>query len=72
MTRFPDGSISSIQRLEAATVRALDAHMTLERKAERLCDELDQATNPGVVRAPLSDEDSLVIAIRDVTQERGS
>lgn len=68
MTRFPDGSVTSNDRLSAAAVRALDAHMILERVADRLIEELDQITAPGVVRAHITDEDSLVIAIRDITQ----
>ena len=65
-SRFADGSINSGHRLEAAVVRALDAYISIIRKAERLEDELDQVTAPGVIRTQLSDEDSLVIAIQRV------
>jgi hypothetical protein len=67
ITKFPDGSVSSVQRLEAATVRLLDAYMTMERSADRLLDELEQMTSPGVVRVQIDEDDSLVIAIQDIT-----
>jgi hypothetical protein len=72
--KFPDGSsVSYMHRLEAATVRALDAHLTLVSKAQRLCAELDHLTLPG--RPGLShfsdeEEDSLITAIRDITHDR--
>lgn len=57
---------SSGNRMEAAAVRALDAYIVLGKKADRLADEMDQVTRPGVVRAQqLSKDDSLVIALRD-------
>ncbi len=64
---FADGSINSSNRLEAAVVRALDAHITVSRKAVLLADELDQLTHPGAIRTPLGDDDSLVIAIQRLT-----
>lgn len=66
-TRFPDGSGNG-SALEIAAVRALDAYIHLGQAADRLSDELDQVTQPGVVHAPMSDEDSLVIAIRQITK----
>lgn len=62
-----DGSITG-HRLESAVVRALDAHMTLIRRADRLSEELDQTTIPGVIHAQLTDEDSLIIAIHGITR----
>jgi hypothetical protein len=67
--RFADGSGNGTA-LETATVRALDAYMMIGRHADRLSEELDQVTQPGVVGAPLSDEDSLVIAIREIAHKR--
>jgi len=64
--RFADGSGCG-NRLEAAVVRAVDAYMTIERKAQRLIDELDDVTLPGVVRHQIDPEDSLVIAMQDIT-----
>lgn len=62
---FADGSVTG-KRVEAAVVRALDAYMTIERKADLLIEELDDVTIPGVVRTQIDQEDSLVIAIKDV------
>lgn len=67
MPRFPEGSVNKKDRLSAATVRAIDALIGLERSADRLLEELEQITSPGVVRTQITDEDSLVIAIRDIT-----
>jgi hypothetical protein len=63
-TRFPDGSGVPNSREQSACVRAIDAYMSLIRKADRLGIELDDVTIPGVVRAPMADDDSLVIALR--------
>ena len=68
---FADGSVSGM-RVQAAVVRALDAYMTVERKAERLIAELDDLTMPGVVRCEIDPEDSLVIAMQDITENKAS
>lgn len=68
--KFPDGSVSQKDRMKAAGVRALDAYFTVSNRADRLIEELDQVTSPGVVRVQISDEDSLVIAIREITLGR--
>jgi hypothetical protein len=53
--------------MQAAAVRAIDAHMSMSRQADHVVDELDQITAPGVIRQQLTDEDSLVIAINAIT-----
>ncbi len=68
-TKFADGSTTG-HRLEVAAVRAIDAYMMVEKSAERLSEELDQITSPGVVRVHITDEDSLVIAIKVITHDR--
>lgn len=68
-TRIADGSGHG-HRLDAACVRALEAWMDITRKADELLDLLDNVTSPGVVRARLSDDDSLVIALRDGTSNK--
>jgi hypothetical protein len=45
--------------------------MMLGTKADELADQLEQLTAPGVIRALLSDEDSLVIVIKELTEGRG-
>lgn len=72
MIKFPDGSVTNTDRLSAAAIRALDAHMAVERHADRLIEELDQITSPGVVRTQITDEDSLVIAISALTSSSRS
>lgn len=62
--KFPDGSASD-QRYESACIRAIDPWLRLERQADRVIEALDQVTTPGIVRAPLAEDDSLIIAIRD-------
>jgi len=47
-------------------VRAIDASLALDRSVERVLSALDDATAPGIVRAPLDEDDSLVMAIKDV------
>jgi len=44
--------------------------MMVAKKAAELADHLDQLTAPGVIRALLSDEDSLVIVIKELTEGR--
>ncbi len=67
--KFPDGS-SNGHRLGRAAVRAIDAYLAVAKKADELADHLDQLTAPGVIRALLSDEDSLVIVIKELTAGR--
>jgi len=67
-TRFADGTGSGTRtQIESACVRAIDAYVTLERRADRVLEALDDITIPGVVRHAITEEDSLVIAIKDVT-----
>ena len=55
---------SPTERLQAAGVRALDAHARVTRVARRVQQELDEVTSPhGVPVVELSDEDSMVIAV---------
>lgn len=67
-SRLADGSGGSGRstRMEAAFVRVIDASLTLSRRADRLSTALDDATPLGIIRAPLSADDSLVIALKDV------
>lgn len=62
-----EGSGSTDLRTRAAAIRAVDAYCELERVADKLADELDNITMPGY-RPYLSDEDSLVIAIKDTIE----
>jgi hypothetical protein len=55
--------------MEAACVRIIDACLTLERKVDRVMAELDNLTMPGVVRMAVDDEDSLVIALHDLSDD---
>jgi hypothetical protein len=51
-----------------ACVRAIEAHMGVTRRADQVLALMDELTMPGrtgVVRAPIDDNDSLVIALRD-------
>jgi len=64
-SRFADGSIAG-QRMLSASVRAMDAHLALRRKADRVSEEMDDITNPhGIPTTELSAEDSLVIVVDD-------
>jgi len=44
----------------------IDASLRLSRHADRLSHAMEDATPLGVIRAPLSEDDSLVIAIKEV------
>ncbi len=68
---FADGSVSG-KRVEAACVRAIDAYLMLDHKAKRLIEELDDITAPGVVRFHIDPEDSLVIAMQDLTEHKST
>jgi len=70
-SRLADGSVGG-RRLEAACVRAIDTHLMLGRKADKLLNALDEMTTPGVVSAPIDDEDSLVIALQSMTDKTTS
>jgi len=71
--RFPEGSVSApMDRMNSATLRALDVYMRLSSRADQVMDEMDQHTMPGVIRTELAEEDSLVIAISAITQDRPS
>lgn len=63
--KLADGSGSGRSSYEPACVRALDSYMLLTRQAERVSEELDQITIPGMVDHPVSVEDSLVIALQE-------
>jgi len=66
--KFPEGSGITNNRMESACVRAIDAYMTLGRRADALCAELDNVTLPGVVRAVIDDNDSLVTAVAEACE----
>lgn len=55
----------SNSRMEVACVRMIEAHVSLGKKADQVLALLDDMTMPGVVRAPVDDNDSLVIVLRD-------
>lgn len=55
--------------MEAACIRALEAIHVLEERASSALAELDNMTIPGVVRAPLDEEDSLVISLQTLTKQ---
>lgn len=60
-------------RMRAASVRAFDALAALRRRADRLCEELDEVTAPhGIPNTELHDEDSAVTTIEEAraTHER--
>ncbi len=73
-SRLAEGSKggSGSMRTEAAFVRAIDSSLALDRSVDRVIAALDDITPPGFIRAPLSDEDSLVIAIKDVASPRAT
>lgn len=55
------------QRMQAAGIRAADAHASVKRHAKRLMNELDEVTAPhGVQVVELSEEDSLVTSVSNV------
>ena len=62
-----EGSGSTSLRIRAVATQAIDAYAELGRAAEKLADELDNITMPGFRRG-LSEEDSLVIAIKDTLE----
>lgn len=64
MAVAPIGDETCGSRTKAAGVRACDAYLTVQRKAARLAEELEDTTAPhGVPVTELSDEDSMVVAI---------
>lgn len=57
---------SSTNRMQAAGVRAMDAHASVTRAARRVIEEMDEVTSPhGVPVVELQDEDSMVIAVNE-------
>lgn len=53
--------------MKQAAARAIESHAAVRRKAERLCEELDDLTGPtGVPRVTLSEEDSVVTSVAAV------
>lgn len=68
--RTQDDSLSG-QRLHSAFVRACDSYTSVKRAADKVNEELDQVTAPGAVQvAELSDEDSMVVATKDVIEAK--
>lgn len=63
--KFPEGSGVYNSRVESACVRAIDACMTVSRKAAAILEAMDDVTIPGMVRGAIEDNDSMVIALRD-------
>lgn len=62
--RTPPKGVVVTQRMQAAGVRALDAHRRSRLIAESVGEELDETTAPhGVPVTELHDEDSLVIVL---------
>lgn len=62
--KFPEGSGGGVAKSDVACVRAVDSYMKVIDLADRLIEDIDNATIPGVVRTPIKDDDSLVIAIQ--------
>jgi hypothetical protein len=69
-TKFADGSGVPSPRVDSAFVRATEACLRVSRAADRLANELDHVTIPGsgVVHAPLDENDSLVVAVREARE----
>lgn len=66
---MPDKPASTNQRMQAAGVRAMDAHTRISRAALRLSEEMDEITSPhGVPTVELSEEDSVVIAVAEARE----
>jgi hypothetical protein len=67
--KLADGSGVPNSRTESAFVRTVDACLTVGRAADRLSDELDHAmksgTGSGVIRVPMDEDDSLVVAVQE-------
>lgn len=58
-------------RIDAAEVRACGAHRRVQQAAQRLMDELDDVTDTAIPRVELSDEDSMVIVLKDgISQQK--
>lgn len=57
-------------RIAAAEVRALDAHRSVSRNAQKLADELDNITDVGYrVPVEIHDEDSAVIMLETAGEQ---
>lgn len=55
---------SATNRMRAASVRAFDAYAQLQRRANRILEEMDEVTAPhGVPVTELHDEDSAVTTV---------
>jgi hypothetical protein len=68
-TKLADGSGAPDTRIESAFVHAIDSCLGVGRSADKLLEELDAVTRPsGVVRGPLNEDDSLVIAVREARE----
>lgn len=70
--KFPEGSGGGVAMADVACVRAIDSYMKLIELADRLCEAMDDTTIPGVVRAPIKEDDSLVIAIQHAKSVGGT
>lgn len=51
------------QRMQAAGIRACDAHRQARFVAESVCEELDETTAPHGIPVEVSEEDSLVVVV---------
>jgi hypothetical protein len=53
--------------METACLRSVDSSIQVSEAADRLSVELDNLTPPpvGIIRPPLDEDDSLMVAIRD-------
>jgi hypothetical protein len=72
LRKFPDGSGVANARLESACLRAVDSCMMVIRTADRLGDELDHVVpGSGIIRLPVDDDDSLVVALREAREAAG-
>ncbi len=63
---------ATTDRMRAASVRAFDAYAGVQRKANRILEELDEVTAPhGMPTIELHDEDSAVHALEDAQRVHG-
>lgn len=72
--KFADGSCIVNAPAEAACLRAIDSCLQVSRSADRLGTELDHMTPPpgsGIIRLPVDDDDSLMVAVRDAREAAG-
>jgi len=66
--KFADGSGVVNAEMETACLRAIDSCLTVSKSADRLSNELDHAqviAGSGIIRIPMDEDDSLVVAVKE-------